>query len=88
MSEPFKFTIDANKTLPEILQLVLQLRASIDALAVLVIETTASTTHADAVEVARRYEQMQTDFLLRHAFGVQESAGRQPPPRDENPGEP
>ena len=74
-TESFSFAINGERILPEILQMLLHLRASVDALAVLTIETLAQVTQSDPVEIANRYEKMQADNVLRHAFSVHENAG-------------
>jgi hypothetical protein len=74
-TESFGFTINSDHILPEMLQMILQLRASIDALAVLTIETLAQVTHSDPVEIAKRYEKMVADNVLRHAFSEHDDAG-------------
>jgi hypothetical protein len=73
-TESFSFAIDGERIMPEILQMLLHLRASVDALAVLTIENLAQVTQSDPVEIAERYKRMQADNLLRHAFSVHENA--------------
>jgi hypothetical protein len=74
VGEPFKFEIDAERTLPEMAQMLLQIRASVDALAVLTIEVLTLISQADPIDVAKRYEAMQADYVLKHAFDLQENA--------------
>ena len=70
MGEPFKFEIDAERTLPEMAQMLLQIRASVDALAVLTIEVLTLISQADPIDVAKGYEAMQADYVLKHAFDL------------------
>ena len=74
-TEPLSSAVNSARILPEILQALLHLRASVDALAVLTIETLAQVTQSDPIEIAKRYEKMQADNVLRHAFSVHEDAG-------------
>ncbi len=73
-TESFSFAINGERFMPEILQMLLHLRASVDALAVLTIENLAQVTQSDPVEIAVRYKKMQADNVMRHALSVHENA--------------
>jgi hypothetical protein len=67
-TKTFSFAISGERALPEILHMLLQLRASVDALVVLTCETLGQVSQTSPKEIAQRYEKMKEDFVLNHSF--------------------
>ena len=80
-TKTFSFAISGERALPEILHMLLHLRASVDALVVLTCETLGQVSQTSPKEIAQRYEKMKEDFVLHHSFSLQENAGANNPER-------
>lgn len=71
--DTFKIAIKNGITLPLVLEQITQLRAAVDALTILVIETLAHVSDEHPKDIADRYEAKRQDFLLRRAFELEDA---------------
>lgn len=72
MENEFRFAIQPEDPTGVIIEKLLSLQGSIDALAILVIETNAIISEQSVVAVAERFEQLTNDCVLRRSFQLQE----------------
>lgn len=73
-TEPSKLELDRDVGLPELAHMLVQTRASVDALAVLIVEAIADANYGDTGEVGQRYDSLKADFALKHAQTLRENA--------------
>jgi hypothetical protein len=78
-SETFSVPLDRSTNLSAlILSQIVEMRADLDALIVITIEGLASLTGQDAREIASRHESVRQDFVLKHAFRLQDKPPESP----------
>lgn len=70
-------TLDGDLT-KLILQQMIELRATVEASSVIAIEAFAAISGEDAVEIAKRHDELRQNFLLKHAFRLQDNVPEPP----------
>ncbi len=79
MVESFKFPVTTTDLTGLLLEQAIEIKSSLDALIVLHCEVLAPLAQKSPADLAHRYEELRKEFLLEHAFKLQD---RNPPSGD------
>jgi hypothetical protein len=68
----FAFTTEVANPTAFLAEMLLQVRASVEALAIITIEELAGDSEEKGVKLAKHYESLREQMLLEHAFRLQD----------------